>query len=95
MNYLQNKNIRICVNYIFIEVKLYNAKICWKKSKKMADLRTGTLAVSAALNIAGATVSGVNMKKNTTITERISNCLNTTQELANTLLQLQINVLMI
>ena len=62
-----------------------------QKSKKMADLRTGTLAASAALNIAGAAVSGVNMKNSTTITERISNCLNATHELSKTLLQLQIN----
>lgn len=78
-------------NIAYNKQKLRQLTEFGQKSKKMADLRTGTLAVSAALNIAGATVSGVNMKNSTTITERISNCLNTTQELANTLLQLQIN----
>jgi hypothetical protein len=62
-----------------------------QKGEKMGHLRTGTLATSAVLNIAGATVSGIDIKKNATITERISNCLNATQELSRALMQLKMN----
>jgi hypothetical protein len=62
-----------------------------QKSEKMGNLRTGTLAASAVLNIAGATVSGIDIKKNATITERISECVNATQELRKALTQVKMD----
>jgi hypothetical protein len=57
----------------------------------MGNLRTGTLAASAVLNIAGATVSGIDIKKNATLTERISECVNATQELRKALTQVKMD----
>lgn len=62
-----------------------------QKSEKMGNLRTGTLAASAALNIAGATVSGIDIKQNKNLTSRISECVNATQELSKALTQVKMD----
>jgi hypothetical protein len=61
------------------------------KGEKMGNLRTGTLAASAALNITGAATSGVDMKHSKNVTDRISECADATQKLNIALMQLKLN----
>ena len=54
-----------------------------KKSEKLGNIRTGTLAATTAANIAGAAVGGVNMKKaRGSLTEQVSECLASVKELS-------------
>ncbi len=54
-----------------------------KKSETLGHIRTGTLAATTAVNIAGAAVGGVNMKKaKGTLTEMVSDCLASVKELS-------------
>ena len=54
-----------------------------KKSEKLGNIRTGTLAATTAANIAGAAVGGINMKKaKGSLTEQVSECLASIKELS-------------
>ena len=62
-----------------------------KRGKKLGDIRTGTMAASAALNVVGATVSGMDMKRSGNLSERVSECLAATRELNTTWGQVRIH----
>ena len=54
-----------------------------QKSETLGNIRTGTLAATAATNIAGAAVGGVNMKKaRGSLSEQVSECLASVKELS-------------
>ena len=58
---------------------------------KMGDVRTGTLAASAALNVVGATISGIDTKRSGDLSERVAACLAATRELNNAWGQVRIH----
>lgn len=53
------------------------------KSKKLGDIRTGTLAVSAATNIAGTAIAATN-KVGDDLEENIQKCIEAVKDLSNT-----------
>lgn len=61
------------------------------ENAQLGNVRTGTLAASTVLNVAGATVSGMDMKRSGNLSERVSECLAATRELNTTWGQVRVD----
>ena len=61
-----------------------------QKSKRLGDIRTGTLAASTATNIAGAVVSGMN-RTSGELQQKINSCIESVSELSRVRMQARLD----